>query len=168
MKPTPASTAGTLPDDLVASMLEAVAPAGSDPAALQRVRSSLMRQAAQTGAGGTNTIRSQDKAWQSCGRGVERMIVVGDGSHHSWLLRLAPGASLPAHHHMHGDEESIVLQGSCLVNGELLVAGDVHLADHGSRHDKLVSEAGCLLWLRMPAGQAREMSAFALGARSAT
>lgn len=115
-----------------------------------------MRRVAETGAsaGATRTVRAADGAWQRYGRGVERLVMVDTGTHHTWLLRLAPGASLSAHDHEHGDEESFVLDGSCALNGEMLHAGDFHFAARGSRHERLVSETGCLLWLRMPAHQA--------------
>ncbi len=159
------SAVPVLSDDLLALMLEAVTPLPVEPRMLKRARGNLMRGVAKASVdgmeGGTRTIRGSDNAWQKFGHGVERMVVSDEGSHHAWLLRLAPGASLPAHDHCHGDEESIILGGSCVLNGELLSAGDVHLAGQGSRHDQLVSDEGCLFWLRMPANQAKALSAFA-------
>lgn len=150
-----------LPDRLVAELL-AVSVAADDAearAAQGRARQQLMRRiAAETGAA-SHTVRMADAAWQPCLRGVERMVVNEAGPVHTWLLRLAPGASLPPHAHDHGDEESFILSGSCLLDGEPLGAGDYHHAPAGSRHDRLVSETGCTLWLRLPAEQARAMTA---------
>lgn len=148
-----------LPDLLVEQLLAASPPAtGSDARAAQRrARQVLMRRVAADSAAATRTVRTANGAWRTCLQGVDRMVVDEAGPVHTWLLRLAPGASLPAHTHHHGDEESLVLSGSCLINGELLMAGDYHHAAAGSRHGRLVSEAGCVLWLRLPAAQARAM-----------
>ncbi|MDX2217978.1 MAG: cupin domain-containing protein [Burkholderiales bacterium] len=155
----PSAEQPVLPDRLVAELL--AASTSTDDlqarAAQRRARQQLMRRIATETGAATHTVRMADAAWQPCLRGVERMVVNESGPVHTWLLRLAPGASLPAHAHDHGDEESFILSGSCLLDGEPLGAGDYHHAPAGSRHDRLVSETGCMLWLRLPAEQARAM-----------
>lgn len=148
-----------LPDILVDALLAATPPAvDADALAAQaRVRQALMQRVGDIDPAATRTVRAGEAGWRRCLRGVERLIVDETGPMHIWLLRLAPGASLPAHEHEHGEEESFILSGSCLLNGELLHAGDFHRAGRGSRHDRLVSEEGCMFWLRLPAGQARAM-----------
>lgn len=148
-----------LPDKLVDALLLAAAPAVDDEArkAQARARHALLQRIAEPGPAATRTVRAVDASWQRCLRGVERLVVDDAGPMHTWLLRLAPGASLPAHGHDHGDEESFILSGSCILNGELLHAGDYHHAGKGSHHDRLVSAEGCVLWLHMPAQQARAM-----------
>lgn len=150
-----------LPESLVERLLEAASvpvPGAQSRAAQSRARSRLMQRVAREAAHSVRTVRHDDSAWQRYLRGVDRLVVEESGANCIWLLRLAAGASLPPHDHDHGDEESFVLSGSCIVNGELLRAGDYHLACAGSHHDRLVSEEGCMLWLRLPAPQARLMS----------
>jgi anti-sigma factor ChrR (cupin superfamily) len=156
-------TADVLPAPLTQRLLEAMAGTSSASAAdvvvQARVRRALMQRIDGTTPAPTamRTVRCADGTWQRWFRGVERMVVDESGPTHIWLLKVAPGASMPAHDHDHGDEESFILSGSCRLNGELLHAGDYHHAPKGSRHDQLVSEEGCVLWLRMPASQARAM-----------
>lgn len=148
-----------LPDTLVANLLLAVPPTDAEQASgvLARARKDIMRRVAGEPGAAIRTLRADDAAWQSLRHGVERLIVHAEGPFHTWLLRLAPGASLPAHGHDFGDEESFILSGSCVLNGERLQAGDYHQARHGSQHDRLTTEEGCMFWLRLPAAQAHAM-----------
>lgn len=155
-EPRKAVSEPVLSGDVIEAMLAAALPAeDAEARATQaRVRSVLMQRVADAAQAATRTVRASEAAWQPCMRGVERLIVDGAGPMHTWLLRIAPGSGLPAHEHDHGDEESFILSGSCVLNGECLRAGDYHHAGKGSRHDRLLSAEGCVLWLRMPAAQA--------------
>jgi anti-sigma factor ChrR (cupin superfamily) len=65
----------------------------------------------------------------------------------SYLLRLAPGASLPAHRHP-VDEECLVLEGEMHIGDLVLPAGGYHLGRRGVLHDRLTSPGGALIFLR--------------------
>ncbi len=63
------------------------------------------------------------------------------------LVRMAPGASYPAHRHA-DDEECYVLEGDLQVGEQDMVAGDYQLAPRGSLHPVQSTRGGCLLLLR--------------------
>jgi len=65
------------------------------------------------------------------------------------LVRMAPGASYPAHDHA-GVEECLVLEGDLHVGGEVLRAGDYQRALAGSHHVEQTTEGGCLVLLVGP------------------
>jgi hypothetical protein len=58
------------------------------------------------------------------------------------LLRMAPGASLPAHQHV-AVEELLLLHGDCLCQGVRLRRGDYHRAGPSSRHGVTTTDGGC-------------------------
>lgn len=64
----------------------------------------------------------------------------------SFLLRLQPNGSLPAHDHC-TDEECMVLEGEASLGGIIVHAGDYHIARKGSRHGVISSRSGALLFL---------------------
>lgn len=66
------------------------------------------------------------------------------------LLRLAPGARVPAHSHP-GTEELLVLEGDLrLAGGPVLRTGDFQRSEAGSLHVEQWSENGCLALLVGP------------------
>lgn len=62
------------------------------------------------------------------------------------LMKLAPGAILHEHHHS-GSEQCYVLEGSVLVQGNALYAGDFHQAAANSTHNTIISHTGAKLLL---------------------
>ncbi len=102
------------------------------------------------------TIRSEQGSWRKIRPGVRTKTL--DKNSRAFLLDIEPGASLPMHRH-HEDEECMVLRGSASL-GELKVnTGDYHLARSGSRHGRISSETGALLYLRgIPVGHTGEVA----------
>ena len=97
------------------------------------------------------TVRSDAIAWEQILPGVQRKVL-----HHSWkhgrravLLRLAPGAMLPAHEYA-GLEECLVLEGEVRVAEVVVRAGDFHLVEAGTRHADIHSPGGALLYIARP------------------
>lgn len=135
-----------LPDALVGRLLEAAVP--TKAVALADARRDLMRRVAVDVP--LLTVRRGEGRWKRWLKGVERMVLSSDGRTETWLARLAPGASLPPHDHAEGDEECLVLEGSCLLDGIEMHAGDYQLAPKGSRHELVLSPGGCILFLRSP------------------
>lgn len=82
-----------------------------------------------------------------CRARVHVKTVNDDGRFHSWLARIDPGAVVPAHQH-NGGEEILLLEGSCVVGGVPMQAGDYQFSPSGTRHEAMTTHTGCLLFLR--------------------
>jgi anti-sigma factor ChrR (cupin superfamily) len=98
---------------------------------------------ARTDAGGAPAAWSEPE-WLDVATGIEYRILVTDGERGlvSMLVRLAPGATYPAH--THADlEELHLLAGQLWINDRELHAGDHHLAHRGSSDLRVMSETGC-------------------------
>jgi hypothetical protein len=70
-----------------------------------------------------------------------------DGRRVSSFYRFAPGAQCPPHTH-HQDEECMVLDGEVFFGDCLLRAGEYQLAPTGTYHGEVMSDVGCLLFVR--------------------
>jgi len=93
------------------------------------------------------TIRSVDGLWVPLLPGISLKLLREDASTRSYLLRMAPGATLPAHGHSQ-EEECMVLEGDVRLGDVQVRAGDYHLAHSGLPHGDLRTDGGCLLFLR--------------------
>lgn len=93
------------------------------------------------------TVPSYAGVWMDFLPRVQVKVLHSDGRYHSILLRMEPGASLPAHFH-EDDEECVVLEGEARLGDIRVKAGDYHLAQSGSRHGEVRSETGAILFLR--------------------
>jgi quercetin dioxygenase-like cupin family protein len=93
------------------------------------------------------TIRGADGRWLPLLPGIGIKLLREDASTRSYLLRMAPGATLPAHDHS-DDEECVVLEGDIRLGDVHARAGDYHLARSGLPHGDLRTDGGCLLFLR--------------------
>lgn len=85
-----------------------------------------------------------DATWITVIPGLEHRALSRDGSSSSYLLRLAPGATIPRHGHGRC-EHSFVLSGSVEVAGTLCRAGDYHRAAAGTSHQGSYSAEGCVM-----------------------
>jgi len=82
--------------------------------------------------------------WQQVALGIECKLLATDTERHrvSMLVRLAPGASYPAH--AHADVEELhLLDGELWIDGQKLVAGDYNYGASGERDERVWSETGC-------------------------
>lgn len=94
------------------------------------------------------TVRSHAGPWKAFLPGVERRILREHAGTMWYLLRLAPGALLPAHRHAI-DEECMVLSGSLRMGGALeLQEGDFHMAAKDVPHADITSDHGAVIFLR--------------------
>ncbi|MBS0484072.1 MAG: cupin domain-containing protein [Proteobacteria bacterium] len=110
----------------------------------QRIHASAAAESARI------TVRSDQGRWRKILPGVRAKLL--DQNNRVFLLDIEPGASLPMHRH-HEDEECIVLRGSASLGALKVSSGDYHMARAGSRHGKISSESGALLYLRgIPVG----------------
>jgi quercetin dioxygenase-like cupin family protein len=94
-------------------------------------------------------VGSDAGAWEPTGvEGIEarRLSVDRENDRATFLARMAPGTSYPAHRHA-GPEECYVLSGDLRVGDLHMHAGDYQRADPGSIHGVQSTDAGCLLLL---------------------
>ena len=119
-----------------------------DEALLARVKARVLRAIGAGQEPGHRTVRASEGRWQAVGPGVERKMLWARDSVESCMLRLAPGAVVPAHLHP-TDEECVVIQGSVRIGSALVLReGDFHVAAHGSMHDAVTTDEGAVVYLR--------------------
>jgi ChrR Cupin-like domain len=82
--------------------------------------------------------------WEQVAPGIECKLLATDLEWHrvSMLVRLAPGASYPAHTHA-GAEELHLLDGELWIDGRKLVPGDYNYGAAGAGDERVWSETGC-------------------------
>lgn len=82
--------------------------------------------------------------WEQVAPGIECKLLATDTerSRVSMLVRLAPGASYPAHTHA-GTEELHLLDGELWIDGRKLVPGDYNYGAPGGGDESVWSETGC-------------------------
>jgi anti-sigma factor ChrR (cupin superfamily) len=82
--------------------------------------------------------------WEQVALGIECKLLASDTQRQrvSMLVRLAPGATYPAH--THADVQELhLLDGELWINGRKLVAGDYNYGASGERDQSVWSETGC-------------------------
>jgi anti-sigma factor ChrR (cupin superfamily) len=101
---------------------------------------------------GTVTVRGEALAWQQLAPGirVKALFENREAGRQAVLLELAPGASFPAHEHLEGVEECLVLRGEVRTGAVTARAGDYHAALAGSSHLPLETTTGALLFITKP------------------
>jgi anti-sigma factor ChrR (cupin superfamily) len=82
--------------------------------------------------------------WEAVAPGIECKLLATDTERQrvSMLVRLAPGASYPAHTHA-GEEELHLLDGELWIDARKLVPGDYNYGAPGAGDDRVWSETGC-------------------------
>jgi len=82
--------------------------------------------------------------WEQVAPGIECKLLATDMERHrvSMLVRLAPGASYPAHTHA-GVEELHLLDGELWIDEQKLVPGDYNYGAPGAGDERVWSETGC-------------------------
>jgi anti-sigma factor ChrR (cupin superfamily) len=133
--------------DVLAWLDQAVAPEPLDAAAAARVKKRLLRRIAADSTPRHPTLTPGQGEWLPFGPGVTMKVLRRDGDTMSYLLRLAPGAALPAHRHPQ-DEECLVLEGEMHIGDVVIPTGGYHLGSKGVLHDRLTSPEGALIFLR--------------------
>lgn len=93
------------------------------------------------------TLAAADGDWEPIdfpGIEVRRLFVDEAADSVTMLIRMAAGASYPAHRHA-GHEQCLVLAGDLRIEDRVLHAGDFQLAPSGSLHGVQSTENGCTL-----------------------
>jgi len=82
--------------------------------------------------------------WEQVAPGIECKLLATDTERHrvSMLVRLAPGASYPAHTHA-GVEELHLLDGELWIDDKKLFPGDYNYGAPGAGDERVWSETGC-------------------------
>jgi len=82
--------------------------------------------------------------WEEVAPGIECKLLAADTERHrvSMLVRLAPGATYPAHTHA-GAEELHLLDGELWIDERKLFPGDYNYGAPGSGDERVWSETGC-------------------------
>ena len=82
--------------------------------------------------------------WEQVAPGIECKLLAADTENYrvSMLVRLAPGASYPAHTHA-GVEELHLLDGELWIDQRKLVPGDYNYGAPGAVDERVWSETGC-------------------------
>jgi quercetin dioxygenase-like cupin family protein len=88
--------------------------------------------------------RWSEPEWEQVAPGIECKLLASDTERQrvSMLVRLAPGASYPAHTHA-GVEELHLLDGELWIDGRKLAPGDYNYGAPGERDKSVRSETGC-------------------------
>ena len=92
------------------------------------------------------TIPAGDADWREVGDGVSIKPLWQMDRSISQLLRLAPGARVPAHLHA-ADEECLMLSGEAFFGDILLRAGEYQMTPQGVAHGEAYSDVGALLYV---------------------
>jgi anti-sigma factor ChrR (cupin superfamily) len=93
------------------------------------------------------TVRGASCAWLPLAPRVEKQPLFCDELMETFLIRMHPGAVIPAHDHV-ADEECFVIEGSYECDEMVVGRGDFQMSRAGSRHATISSALGCLLLLR--------------------
>lgn len=131
----------------------ASAPSPGDALSIARVRRKLLARVAEAQRARHVTVRAADGQWQPFGPGLTLKVLHEHEGVMSYLVRLAPGATLPPHRHPI-DEECVVLEGSLRIGDLEVGAGGFHLGRQDVLHMPIVSEQGALIFLRGAAPEA--------------
>ena len=128
-----------------ATLAEFAAPVAPRPALFRNIEAALDGDPPP----GTLTIRADDGVWRELRDGVFKKSLLLDPAAgvESYLLRLDPGAVVPAH--SHGKfEECLVVEGETTIGLARFKAGDFHAVPPNVAHLSLTTDTGALLFIR--------------------
>jgi anti-sigma factor ChrR (cupin superfamily) len=94
-------------------------------------------------------VRAGDGQWiQTPFAGITMKPLFYDpaSGNQSVLVRMAPGAVYPCHHHK-GLEHSLVLEGDAIFSDHTLHAGDYEVGASDHDHSSITTQSGCLVFI---------------------
>lgn len=145
-----------LDPEVLAALAEDAGAEPLAPAIAARIKHRLMQRIAATETRHL-TVPADGGQWQPFSPGVRIKVLNEAGGIMSYLLQLAPGASIAPHRHP-VDEECVVLEGTVCIGDDLVVgAGGFHLAREGLLHASIHAPQGATLFLRGATPQARDL-----------
>lgn len=96
----------------------------------------------------STTVFATDRlGWVERAPGVSIQLLQSDGRLASYFCRVDAGAEMEGHLH-EDDEECLMIEGDLFLGDLLLRAGDYQLAPAGTRHGRISSDVGALLFVR--------------------
>jgi quercetin dioxygenase-like cupin family protein len=137
-----------LEQDVFAAVAAALKPVPLPAERAQSLRARVLGRAVPPPAG-TATWRVADEGWISPAPGVQMKFILKDevAGRAELLVRLGPGARVPAHVHSK-EEQMVILEGECRLGAHLLRAGDTHIAPPGTWHPEITVDDGVVMLLR--------------------
>lgn len=119
------------------------------PEIWSRIETQLDAEPAHEVETGSTSVRANEGQWALIAPGVEKKVLLIDRAQgfESSLIRMAPGARIPAHAHAKG-EECLVIEGEFETDNERYVAGDFFAMSAGTVHPEIVSPTGGVFFLR--------------------
>jgi quercetin dioxygenase-like cupin family protein len=131
--------------DLITAITAAQSPQPPHETLAQRVKSKVLARIALEDA--HVTVQKAEDAWHNFLAGIQIKVLHEKNGIMSYLLRLAPGAVIPPHHHPE-DEECVVLEGDLMIGDLPVPAGGFHLARKGVPHARITTTTGATIFLR--------------------
>ncbi len=127
-------------------LVMAVLPVPMPRLRIDSARGRLVRQLRNARQFGDLWTRPHRAGWRLCSGGHAEIILCQFPEHALWLMKLEPGGRV-GQEVLARMEESVVLSGSCYMDGRQLNAGDVYVACESIKRHELVSPDGCLLYV---------------------
>ncbi len=138
-----------IPDQLIGKLADAVVPIAPPEARASELKARVMARICGKKSFDLMTVKASEGEWITLMPGIEKKILSEDRKDQvqSYLLKMAPGTSMPAHEHL-ADEECFMLEGEVMFGGIHLRAGDYHFAPKGSTHEEAFTKTGGMAFLR--------------------
>ena len=147
----------SLPADLLAELMTGLAPRLPAPARAAALRAHLMaalKDTPQQDSELTLAVAAlreltpiAAERWQEGWPGIELCMLRESDDSRSYLMRMRPGSSLPAHRHSR-DEVSMILEGEALMgDGQVMGPGDFQFMPAGVDHATIRSPGGCVAFI---------------------
>lgn len=135
------------------AVVRSVAYASKEAEPSARVRQELLALSANREPAPVFSVRADQGTWDEVMSGVlmKRLFLDEATGLRTSLVRMLPGAQLPAHRHQ-SVEQFYVLEGDCHVHGEQLGPGDFHVATRDTVHETTFTVSGTLFLLVAPDG----------------
>ncbi len=138
-----------LPEEVVGAIAESIIPIAPSSSTASELKSRVMARIQGKRVFDLMTIRAEEGEWITLLPGIEKKLLSNfeEGRAQSFLLRMAPGSTLPSHEHF-TNEENIMLEGEAMVGDIQFSLGDYQYAPKGSSHDLVSTRNGCLVFVR--------------------
>ena len=146
-----------LPQALLDELMHGLAPQLPPPARAAALRARVMGALKETPQEDSELLLAiaalkelgplTDGRWQERWPGIELCMLRESADSRSYLMRMRPGSSLPAHVHSR-DEVSMIVEGEAWVGDtQLMGPGDFQFMPAGVDHATIRSPAGCVAFI---------------------
>jgi quercetin dioxygenase-like cupin family protein len=140
--------AAVLDADLLDAFAAACTADPVEPLVAEDVKRRMLGRIAEATTPTNLTVQPTSDTWRPFLPGVRIKVLNEADGIMSYLLKLAPGATVDAHHHPI-DEECVVLEGSLQVGKDLLLqTGAFHMARRDTIHTFVTTATGATIFLR--------------------